>query len=185
MIRPSPRRAGNIVSDEREHRQRHRDDDVRDDVHTVASDEGGQWLPLGAAARLLGISRSSVYGRVRRGTLSARPLGNRGLEVLVSTVSHDVTGDDVSSDRDNDADDVAATLREELATARVTIGRLEERLAAAGEMRAAIEARAAAEAAALRATLTKAEERGDRLEAALREATRSWLDKLIGMMRRH
>jgi multidrug efflux pump subunit AcrA (membrane-fusion protein) len=104
--------------------------------------------------------------------------------VLVPAVLHDVAGDNTGNDHGDDADDVAATLREELATARVTIGRLEERLAAAGEMRAAVEARAAADAAALREALIKAEARGDRLEAALAEARRPWLARVLEGLRR-
>jgi hypothetical protein len=169
------------VGDDTEHRRNHHGDNA----HTVASDDGhDQWLPLGVAARVLGISRSSVCGRVRRGTLASRPLGNRGLEVLVSAVPHNVAGDDAGDDHGDDTDDVAATLREELAAARVTIGRLEERLAAAGELRAAVQTRAAADTAALREALAKAEARGDRLEAALAEARRPWLAKLIEGLRR-
>ena len=153
-------------------------------MRTDAGDDDGRWLSLGVAARVLGISRSSVYGRVRRGTLAARPLGNRGLEVLVPAATHDVAGDDVGNDRGEDADNVAATLREELAAAQVAIGRLEERLAAAGELREAMEARAAANAAALREALTKAEVRADRLEAALAEARRPWLARVLEGLRR-
>ena len=46
-------------------------DDGRGDV-------AGEWVDLGQFARRLGIARSSVYGRVRRGTLQTRPKGNRG-----------------------------------------------------------------------------------------------------------
>ena len=109
---------GDVVSDG----TRHRGGDAGDGVRTIAGD--GRWLPLGVAAPFLGISRSSVYGRLRRGTLASRPLGNKGLEVLVPDAPHDVAGNGAHDGRGHGAGDIAATLRDELATARVTIGRL-------------------------------------------------------------
>jgi hypothetical protein len=56
-------------------------DDGRGDV-------AGEWVDLGQFARRLGIARSSVYGRVRRGTLQTRPKGNRGLEIFWQPSRH-------------------------------------------------------------------------------------------------
>lgn len=45
-------------------------------------DDGGEWITLAEAAKRLGVTRAAVYGRIDRKTLTTRPRGNRGLEVL-------------------------------------------------------------------------------------------------------
>src|SRR3954470_24016584 len=42
----------------------------------------GDWVSIGEAAHRLGVSRAAVYGRIERRTLTTRPKGNRGVEVL-------------------------------------------------------------------------------------------------------
>ena len=113
----------------------------------------GSWLTVGAAARRLGISPRAVRGRIARGTLAWRPLGNTGREVLVpdAEASRDGTGDtsrDVVGDDPGDAMELAL-LREELVEALVGMARAEERAAALREL-------------------------ADRLTAELLEARRPW-----------
>ena len=94
----------------------------------------GSWLTVGAAARRLGISPRAVRGRIARGTLEWRPLGNTGREVLVpdAEASRDGTGD-TSRDGTGDAMELAL-LREELVEALVGMARAEERAAALREL---------------------------------------------------
>ena len=94
----------------------------------------GSWLTVGAAARRLGISPRAVRGRIARGTLEWRPLGNTGREVLVpdAEASRDGTGD-ASRDDPGDAMELAL-LREDLVEARIAQARAEERAAALREL---------------------------------------------------
>jgi hypothetical protein len=110
-----------------------------------------RWVPLGDAARELKVSRAAIYRRVERGTLRSRPRGNRGLEVLLPEHPRDVTIDHYPSgqgDRNPDEQGYVTPdilrLHGELAEARTQIARLEERLAAEGAIRTAVEAKAQA-----------------------------------------
>jgi hypothetical protein len=107
-----------------------------------------RWVPLGDAARELKVSRAVIYRRVERGTLRSRPRGNRGLEVLLPEHPRDVTIDHYPSgqgDRNPDEQGYVTPdilrLHGELAEARTQIARLEERLAAEGAIRTAVEAK--------------------------------------------
>jgi hypothetical protein len=155
---------------------------ARDDARDVARDgerdnerdePTGQWVPLALAVRKLGISRAAVYRRIRAGTLDARPRGNRGLEVLVR------------DDRDEGRDD-----RDHLADGSVYVSRDAARDIELIELRLRVEqlveraARAEGEAAATRTQLERELARGDRLEAALAEARRPWLARVLEGLRR-
>jgi hypothetical protein len=39
----------------------------------VPAQGSGEWISLGDTARRLGVTRASVYGRIKRGTLQTRP----------------------------------------------------------------------------------------------------------------
>ena len=149
-------------------------DMARDGTSDVARDSpGDRWVPLPQAVRELGINRATVYRRIRAGTLSTRPRGNRGLEVLVRDV--DCDAGDVARDA---AGDVAhAGLLERAARAEGEAAGLRTTVA---ELRAAH----AAETILLREALTKAEARADRLETALLAARRPWLAKVLDGLRR-
>jgi hypothetical protein len=50
-------------------------------VGDMAADPPGEpdtWLSIRQAARRLGVTRAAIYSRIERGTLQARPHGNRG-----------------------------------------------------------------------------------------------------------
>ena len=103
------------------------------------SDPGGEWLTVAAAARRLGISPRAIRGRIRRGTIEWRPLGNTGREVLV-------TGEDVGRDGPPDGFDQLRAevdqLQEELIEARVRVAAARaEKLAAEAIAKAQVEAR--------------------------------------------
>jgi hypothetical protein len=119
---------------------------------------------MGEAARRLGISERAVRNRMRRGTLEWRPRGNRGREVLVPSGSGTAPGAEAA---DADAG------REDMVDLLVLVGRLQERLGAAEGMRDLFRKRA-----------EEAEARADRLEAALAEARRPWLAKVLEGLRR-
>ncbi len=169
-----------------------------------------RWVPLGDAARELKVSRAAIYRRVERGTLRSRPRGNRGLEVLLPEQQGNVTDNhhqDRQGDRNPNEEGYVTPnvlkLHNELAEARITIARLEERLAATADIRAAIEAKAqgAVDAATLaakaeveamrqqletevaarnavieelKAGLDHERARSERLEGLLAEARRPW-----------
>ena len=133
-------------------------------------DRAGQWLALGQAAQELGLTRSAVYRRIRAGTLTSRPRGNRGIEVFVAP-------DDREHSRDGARDDRVSIERDEL-QARVE-GLLERAVRAEGELAAkdvlVVE---------LRHGLAAERARGDRLEAALAEARRPLLLRVLDGLRR-
>jgi hypothetical protein len=133
-------------------------------------DRTGQWLGLGPAAQELGLTRSAVYRRIRAGTLSSRPRGNRGLEVFVAPDDRDHSRDDARDDRAIIGHDRLQARVEEL---------LERAVRAEGELAAKD-----ALVAELRQVLDQERTRGDRLEVALAEARRPWLAKVIEGLRR-
>jgi hypothetical protein len=65
------------------------------------SDDSGTWVSIRQAARCLGVTRAAVYSRIERGTLQARPNGNRGQLVrlppdMPANVQADMKPDDLS-----------------------------------------------------------------------------------------
>jgi uncharacterized coiled-coil protein SlyX len=98
-----------------------------------------------------------------------RPVGNQGREVWLAV-------GDVPADRTGDSPGLPGT--ESLLQARVE-ELLERAARAEGEV-----AGLHATVAELRAALTKSETRADRLEAALAEARRPWLAKVLDGLRR-
>ena len=135
-----------------------------------------EWITLGDFARRLGIARASVYGRIKRGTLDAKRANRGGYLVPWPPPDHDGSGDRAAAAalQDSDGrDDGSATVAYDVAALQIEVARLEERLIASerreGELVAA---------------LTKAETRADRLEAALAEARRPWLARVLEGLRR-
>jgi excisionase family DNA binding protein len=109
-------------------------------------DEGGRWLPVDEAAKLLGISPDAVRKRIRRGKLEARQ-GNDGLlRVLIPS--------DVLLDKDGTPPDTSGHVPDSLGQERTET----ERWRALAEERGMALARAEGELAA-----------GQRTEATLRE----------------
>jgi hypothetical protein len=121
----------------------------------------GEWLNVAAAAKRLGITPKAVRNRIDRGAIPWRAAGNQGREVLVP--------DGGPGDWPGPGPGDVALL--------VEIARLEERLAA--ETRRSTELLAHADAA-----LAAERSRADRLEVALTEARRSWLERLIEAVRK-
>jgi excisionase family DNA binding protein len=109
-------------------------------------DEGGRWLPVDEAAKLLGISPDAVRKRIRRGKLEARQ-GNDGLlRALIPS--------DVLLDKDGTPPDTSGHVLDSLGQERTET----ERWRALAEERGMALARAEGELAA-----------GQRTEATLRE----------------
>jgi hypothetical protein len=122
----------------------------------MANDEAPpEWVPLGEFARRLGITRGSVYGRIRRGTVQSRPNGNRGFLIAWPPPDHDVApnGDG------NGSADVAGNG----VALRIELARLEERLVAADRLLVEREV-----------TILDLRRERDRLAAELVEARRPW-----------
>ena len=141
-------------------------------------DESGEWLTLSAAASRLGWHLQRVQSRARREAWPKRK-ANRGaaLEYLVPAGAWDESPNDPPDESDSvpaGPDAVAGELRE---AARA------EAAGVRGEL-AAEQRRNAELAGELRAALAKAEARADRLEAALLEARRPWLAKVLEALRR-
>ena len=131
-------------------------------------EDDGRWVPIREAARLLGRDPKAIRARIERGTLRWRPAGNHGREVYV-TPGMEAPAEDGPGELPGDDHGEAA----ETVSLMVQVARLEERLAAAtsreGDLRAL--------AAELRA-------RAERAEAALAEARRPWLAKVLEGLRR-
>jgi hypothetical protein len=129
--------------------------------------EPGRWLAIEAAARRLGVVPKTVRNWIEDDKLRWRPTGNRGREVWVPD-------DWQSRERPGNEPDP------EVIELKVQVARLEERLAA-GEreqdlLRAVLEQS--------REQTRTAEDRTDRLEAALAEARRPWLARVLEGLRR-
>jgi hypothetical protein len=143
--------------------------------------EPGEWMTLSAAASRLGWARARVESRARREEWPKRQ-PNRGtaMEYLVPAsvlVEPATVADGVETDRDAIGDSVMAEALAELqreVTELATVA-----AAAKGEL--AAELRRSSD---LAAALSKAEARADRLDAALAEARRPWLAKVLEGLRR-
>jgi hypothetical protein len=143
----------------------------------VDADQPGQWLSLAEASQRLGATVDALRKRVRRGQLEARR-GNDGLvRVLVldqPPAGHGLADVQPEAGHEPDGADLeVALLREELTEAR-------ERAAKAEGIAEAMASRIQDMASAL----SKAEARADRLEAALAEARRPLLLRVLDGLRR-
>jgi hypothetical protein len=164
----------------------------------VASGHGAEWITLGETARRLGVTRAAVYGRIERRTLTTRPKGNRGLEVLwpppqhhpngkgdvtqtvagdSADVTRDVKGDaaallDDFRERLTKAEGEAAQLRHEVMDLRVNLAKAQEQVAAARAV-------AIADVATAQAQVVAQEKLIAQLEELLADARRPWWRRLL------
>ena len=137
----------------------------------TAESEAGQepWVSLTKAGRLTGRHPDALRAMIRRGKLSGRK-GNSG-QWLVQVPAR-LTAESDSAD-DPDMAGVVAELRDELLEAKVAAARAEaERDSATANLMEA------------RATIAHERSRADRLEAALAEARRPWLARVLEGLRR-
>jgi hypothetical protein len=158
-------------------------------------DAGGDapWLTLAEAAERSGRHIDAIRTMARRGKLERRK-GNAGQWLVKLPPDALLTapdrGGDAASDTRADAGlaEVVAELKEEVTELRVALARSEAgHNAALAQVRAEGETRAAkaeAELEAARTMLGQERSRTDRLEAALAEARRPWLAKVIEGWRR-
>jgi hypothetical protein len=133
-------------------------------------------LPLAEAASRLGLHPSALRSRIRRGLVTAKK-GNDG-RILV----------EVMANARPDHGEVMVTAEDELrAEVDFMRGQLEAAriaMAKAEAERDAAMATSAAKVEAAERVVTELRVRGDRLEAALAEARRPWLAKVIEGWRR-
>ena len=95
-------------------------------MNQSGGDADREWVTLGEFARRLGITRGSVYGRIRRGTVESRRKGNKGFEVRCPPPdNHNGAGNGDGNYHGN----VGSVDAHDVAEMRVEIARLEERLA--------------------------------------------------------
>jgi excisionase family DNA binding protein len=143
-------------------------------------DEGGRWLPVDEAAKLLGISPDAVRKRIKRGRLEARP-GNDGLlRVLIPS--------DALSDKDGTPSDITGHVQDilghardaELEQLRAAVLALTERAAGAeGKLMKAEEVTATLRELVDELKAQLARERGRRREIEARLA-RPWWRRWLG-----
>lgn len=150
-------------------------------------DQAAPWLPLGEAARRLGISVDAVRARVRRGQLESRRGNDGKVSVLVSdeAVAEQRLGDDQSAteqrlDRDQ-AEATESRLRLDLDEARAEaehwrakVHETELALARAEGKVEAAKAVAVADVATARAEIEAQGRLVEELRAMLAEARRPW-----------
>jgi hypothetical protein len=142
-------------------------------------DVPGAWVSIAEAARRLGVSPCAVRLRIDRQRIRWRPVGNHGREVWLA-----VAGDDDPAGDPGESPGVPGT---EVPLLRARVEELLERAARAEGERDAVRAVAAVlrEALAREADHARQERaRADRLEAALAEARRPWLARLLEAVRR-
>src|SRR3954468_4571879 len=166
-------------------------DGLGTDQETGLGDGPGDWVTIADAARRLGVTPKAIRNRLERSTLEWRPAGNRGREVLIRPEMEpgDGPGDPSGDDQEN-----GLGTGPEMVSLMVQVARLEERQAATeAQARAEVEAlrgQLEVEIAARNAVIEQVREalaieraRGDRLEAALAEARRPLLLRLVDGLR--
>ena len=159
-------------------------------------DEPGTWLTINEAAKRTGWLPDKIRSDRRRGRLQSRK--NNAGEWLVLIPPEAQTMPDEPPGHANDHADGHATsqaesqamamppawLLEELAELRERLGHAEGRAAGMAEHMASMSAGMAAERASMAESLAMERVRGDRLEAALVEARRGWLERLLEAVRK-
>jgi hypothetical protein len=130
----------------------------------------GQWLSQSEAGARLGWKLNKVIAARRSGRLQGRK-GNRG-EWLVFVPDGLLQAEAEPSHSPAEAE-LEAGLREEIAELKHALGRAEGRSEALLQQVSSLADNLAAERA-----------RGDRLEAALAEARKGWLERLLEAVRR-
>jgi hypothetical protein len=93
-----------------------------------STESGREWIPLGEFARRLAITRSSVYGRIKRGTLEAKRGNRGGYLVQWPPPEHDGSGD-VALQSHNQLRDSSATVAGDVVGLHAELAQLRERLA--------------------------------------------------------
>jgi hypothetical protein len=133
------------------------------------SGQDASWLLLSDAGRRLGLSRGALRKRIARGRIEARK-GNDGLvRVLVTGDTEPGQGQDGASPVHGDGAGSVPEIVHLLSTLA------DARVAAA---------RAEGECIALRAQVADLKGERDRLEVALVEARKGWLERLLEAVRR-
>jgi hypothetical protein len=120
----------------------------------------GEWLSVNAAAKRLGVTPRAIRNRIERDTICWRPAGNHGRQVLLNGA--DSQGDGPGDGQGDPSADLAARCN-----------RAEGELAG---LRQALDE--------LRTALAVERARGDRLELALGEARKGWLERVLEAVRR-
>jgi hypothetical protein len=149
------------------------------------NDQDGSWLTLDEAAQKLGLSKDALRKRIARGRLEAR-LGNDGTtRVLVTSATPAGPGLDGAGQGQDSPELVRLTVQlddalERLESTTRDLIEARERAARAEGTAEALAGRVQDVSAALAAERA----RGDRLEAALADARRPWLAKVIDGLRR-
>src|SRR3954469_21855335 len=149
----------------------------------MAGDDLDELLTLAEAGKRLGRHPEALRALVRGHRLPARRdnLGRLLLRLAdLSAPEHARPAHPAEPEHAHPAQPDPAELREGLAEERVTRARLEGELVARDALLAAKDSLAGE----LREALARAEARADRLEAALAEARRPWLLRLLDGLRR-
>jgi hypothetical protein len=159
-------------------------------------DEPGTWLTINEAAKRTGWLPDKIRSDRRRGRLQSRKNNAGEWLVLIPAEAQAMLGEP-SSHANGHADGHASSqadsqatatppawLLEEMAELRERLGHAEGRAAGMAEHMAGMAASMAMERASMAESLAKAEARADRLEAALAEARKGWLERLIEAVRK-
>src|SRR4051794_10793581 len=157
---------------------------------TAPGDGSGTWVPVAETARRLGVSSRAVRKRIERGTLTARPRGNEGREVFLPNGTRagpvPEQGPRTGAGSGSADGSAASQLEAMLQVARLEVQLAEREAAAArvgAELRGAV-AELRITVTDLRETVAAERSRADRLEAALAEARKPVLVRLLEALRR-
>jgi hypothetical protein len=144
----------------------------------VDNGEAASWLDKRQAARVLGLSADGVRKRAIRGLIEHRKANDGTLRYLIPA---DMV-EEVSEDRPQTSAETSSPVSGQATDTALLVenARLAERLAA--EERRSTELQGAL--TELRAVLGREQARGDRLEVALVEARKGWLERLLEAVRK-
>jgi hypothetical protein len=140
-------------------------------VMDMGTDASTNWLPVAEAAPRLGLTVDGLRSRIRRGLVKPKK-GNDGRLLVAVAMTSEIAGHDQFTDVSTDQGE-ADELRAEVMELRIALARTEERLAASGRREDD-----------LQTLIGYLRSERDRLEAALAEARKGWLERLLEVVRR-
>jgi hypothetical protein len=152
---------------------------------TLLNEPDAAWLKVAEAAPRLGLTVDGLRSRIKRGLVTTKR-GNDGRVLVNVAMNGSITGHEPGHELATDTDELARLLVQ-LEEARERAEGAVTEAAEARERAARAEGRAEAllgQTSSMAEHLAAERARGDRLELALAEARKGWLERLLEAVRR-